>query len=227
MGTILTYASYISKQDNLLHTSLKVISADTLIAILAGIAILPAVFSFDINPEAGPGLAFLTLPKVFQNLPAGEIWAILFFILLTFAALTSSISLLEVSVSYLVEEKNIKRTYATIIATCLITFLGSFCTLSFGPLKEIQIFGLNLFEVCDYFSSNILLPMGGFLLCIIIPLLDFVFIYLGFLGIKNLWATFKADNINYYPSEYTYVVIPIIYLSGCCVCSYMEAIANP
>ncbi len=166
MGTILTYASYISKQDNLLHTSLKVISADTLIAILAGIAILPAVFSFDINPEAGPGLAFLTLPKVFQNLPAGEIWAILFFILLTFAALTSSISLLEVSVSYLVEEKNIKRTYATIIATCLITFLGSFCTLSFGPLKEIQIFGLNLFEVCDYFSSNILLPMGGFLLCI-------------------------------------------------------------
>ena len=166
MGSILTYSSYISKKDNLLHTSLKVITADTLVAILAGIAILPAVFSFNINPEAGPGLAFLTLPKVFQNLPAGEIWAILFFILLTFAALTSAISLLEVSVSYLVEEKKIKRTPATLIATCIITFLGSFCTLSFGPLREMQLFGLNLFEVLDYLCSNILLPVGGILLSI-------------------------------------------------------------
>ncbi len=163
---MLTYASYIPKNDNLVGISLKVIFTDTLVAILAGIAILPAVFSFDIDPQAGPGLVFLTLPKVFQSLPAGQIWAILFFILLTFAALTSAISLLEVPVAYLVEEKKIRRPLASLIATFAITFLGSFNTLSFGPLKEVHLFGMSFFEACDYLCSNILLPIGGILICI-------------------------------------------------------------
>lgn len=166
MGILLTYASYIPKNDNLVGISLKVIFTDTLVAILAGIAILPAVFSFDIDPQAGPGLVFLTLPKVFQSLPAGQIWAILFFILLTFAALTSAISLLEVPVAYLVEEKKIQRPLASLIATFAITFLGSFNTLSFGPLKEVHLFGMSFFEACDYLCSNILLPIGGILICI-------------------------------------------------------------
>lgn len=166
MGILLTYASYIPKNDNLVGISLKVIFTDTLVAILAGIAILPAVFSFDIDPQAGPGLVFLTLPKVFQSLPAGQIWAILFFILLTFAALTSAISLLEVPVAYLVEEKKIRRPLASLIATFAITFLGSFNTLSFGPLKEVHLFGMSFFEACDYLCSNILLPIGGILICI-------------------------------------------------------------
>lgn len=166
MGILLTYASYIPKNDNLAKISLKVIITDTLVAILAGTAILPAVFSFNINPQAGPGLVFLTLPKVFQGLPAGEIWAILFFILLTFAALTSAISLLEVPVAYLVEEKKLKRPVATLIATLIITFIGSFNTLSFGPLGNVQIFGMSIFETCDYICSNILLPLGGILICI-------------------------------------------------------------
>lgn len=166
MGTLLTYASYISKNDNLSSISLKVIVTDTLVAVLAGVAILPAVFSFHINPEAGPGLVFLTLPKVFQGLPGGMLWAILFFILLTFAALTSAISLLEVPVAYLTEEKKIKRPLATLLITLIITFIGSFNTLSFGLLGHIQIFGLNIFEACDYLCSNLLLPSGGILLCI-------------------------------------------------------------
>lgn len=166
MGILLTYASYIPKNDNLVGISLKVIFTDTLVAILAGIAILPAVFSFDIDPQTGPGLVFLTLPKVFQSLPAGQIWAILFFILLTFAALTSAISLLEVPVAYLVEEKKIRRPLASLIATFAITFLGSFNTLSFGPLKEVHLFGMSFFEACDYLCSNILLPIGGILICI-------------------------------------------------------------
>ena len=166
MGILLTYASYIPKNDNLTGISLKVIITDTLVAILAGIAILPAVFSFHIDPQAGPGLVFLTLPKVFQGLPAGEIWAILFFILLTFAALTSAISLLEVPVAYLVEEKKLKRPWATVIATLVITCIGSFNTLSFGPLRHVQIFGMSLFDACDYLCSNILLPLGGILICI-------------------------------------------------------------
>lgn len=166
MGILLTYASYIPKSDNLASISLKVIITDTLVAILAGVAILPAVFSFNINPEAGPGLVFLTLPKVFQSLPGGAIWAVLFFILLTFAALTSSISLLEVPVAYLVEEKKLKRPVATLIATLVITFIGSFNTLSFGPLSNYRIFGLSIFDACDYLCSNILLPLGGILICI-------------------------------------------------------------
>ena len=166
MGILLTYASYIPKSDNLTSISLKVIITDTLVAILAGIAILPAVFSFLIDPQAGPGLVFLTLPKVFQGLPAGQLWATLFFILLTFAALTSSISLLEVPVAYLVEEKKLKRPVATMITTLFITSIGSFNTLSFGPLRDTKIFGMSIFNTCDYLCSNILLPIGGILICI-------------------------------------------------------------
>lgn len=166
MGVLLTYASYIRKEDNLNHISLQVITTDTLVAVLAGVAILPAVFSFHIDPQAGPGLVFLTLPKVFLSMPFGELWAILFFVLLTFAALTSAISLLEVVVAYMVEEKKMSRLKATIITTVSITTLGVFSTLSFGPLSHIRIFGLSIFDTFDFVSSNILLPAGGILLCI-------------------------------------------------------------
>ena len=166
MGVLLTYASYIRKDDNLNSISLQVITTDTLVAILAGMAILPAVFSFHIDPQAGPGLVFLTLPKIFLSMPFGQLWSILFFVLLTFAALTSAISLLEVTVAYMVEEKKMSRLKATIITTLIITTLGIFCTLSFGPLRHIRLFGLSIFDTFDFISSNILLPLGGILLCI-------------------------------------------------------------
>lgn len=166
MGVLLTYASYISKKENLTRISLQVITTDTLVAVLAGVAILPAVFAFGIDPQAGPGLVFLTLPKVFQSMPLGYVWALLFFILLTFAALTSAISLLEVVVAYLVEEKKQSRLKATVITTLSIGLLGVFSTLSFGPLKNIQVFGLSIFETFDFISSNLLLPLGGILICI-------------------------------------------------------------
>lgn len=166
MGVLLTYASYIRKEDNLNHISLQVISTDTLVAVLAGVAILPAVFAFHIDPQAGPGLVFLTLPKVFLSMPFGQLWSVLFFLLLTFSALTSAISLLEVVVAYMVEEKKMSRIRATIITTLGITTLGVFSTLSFGPLKDIEFFGLSIFDSFDFISSNILLPAGGILLCI-------------------------------------------------------------
>lgn len=166
MGVLLTYASYIPKSENLTHISLQVIGTDTLVAILSGIAILPAVFAFGINPQSGPSLVFLTLPKVFQSMPLGYIWAVLFFILLTFAALTSAISLLEVSVAYLVEEKKVSRLNATLITTLSISFIGIFSTLSFGPLKDFRIFGLSVFDTFDFITSNLLLPLGGILICI-------------------------------------------------------------
>lgn len=166
MGVLLTYASYIRKSENLTQISLQVITTDTLVAVLAGIAILPAVFAFGINPQSGPGLVFLTLPKVFQSMAFGEVWSILFFILLTFAALTSAISMLEVIVAYLVEEKKMSRLKATILTTVSVSLLGVFSTLSFGPLSHVSLFGLSIFDTFDFVSSNILLPLGGILLCI-------------------------------------------------------------
>ena len=166
MGVLLTYASYIKKDENLTSISLQVICADTLIAVLAGIAIFPAVFAFNIAPDSGPGLVFLTLPQVFQSMAFGQLWAILFFLLLTMAALTSSISLLEVIVAFFVEEKHISRRKATVISTLIVTIFGILCTLSFGPLKEVHIGNLSIFGIFDYISSNILLPVGGILISI-------------------------------------------------------------
>ena len=166
MGVLLTYASYIKKDENLTSISLQVICADTLIAVLAGIAIFPAVFAFNIAPDSGPGLVFLTLPQVFQSMAFGQLWAILFFLLLTMAALTSSISLLEVIVAFFVEEKHISRRKATVISTVIVTIFGILCTLSFGPLKEVHIGNLSIFGIFDYISSNILLPVGGILISI-------------------------------------------------------------
>jgi NSS family neurotransmitter:Na+ symporter len=168
MGTLITYGSYIGDQNNLAKTALQVTIADTLIAILAGIAIFPAVFAFGIEPSSGPGLVFITLPNVFQQMPGGFFFAILFFLLLTVAALTSSISILEVVVAYFREELKIKRTFATILATVLIAIVGVFCSLSMGLFKEQTLFGLNFFDLLDWISANMLLPLGGLFISLFI-----------------------------------------------------------
>ncbi len=161
MGTIITYGSYINKKNNLIHTAIQVTVADTVIALLAGIAIFPAVFAFGIEEASGPGLVFITLPNVFELMPGGYFFSILFFVLLTIAALTSSISILEVAVSYFSEELKIKRRNATILATVLISFLGILCSLSMGIMKDVTFFDLNFFDLLDWISANMLLPLGG------------------------------------------------------------------
>lgn len=168
MGALMTYASYISKSENLSQISIRVAVADTMVAILAGIAILPAVFAFGVNPASGPNLVYITLPQVFQSMPLGYIWGLLFFILLSFAALTSAISLLEVCVAYMTEELKLKRVSATLISTSIITLLGMLCTLSFGPLNNAKVINHTFFEIFDMFSSNIVLPTGGILVCIFV-----------------------------------------------------------
>ncbi len=161
MGTIITYGSYINKKNNLIHTAIQVTVADTVIALLAGISIFPAVFAFGIEEASGPGLVFITLPNVFELMPGGYFFSILFFVLLTIAALTSSISILEVAVAYFSEELKIKRRNATILATVLISFLGVLCSLSMGIFKDYTLFGLNFFDLLDWISANMLLPLGG------------------------------------------------------------------
>jgi NSS family neurotransmitter:Na+ symporter len=161
MGTLITYGSYINKQNNLVNTAIEVTAADTVIALLAGIAIFPAVFAFNIEPGQGVGLIFVTLPNVFMQMPGGYFFSILFFLLLTIAALTSAISILEVVVAYFSEELKLKRNAATIIATLMITFLGIICSLSLGIYSDYEIAGRNFFDLLDHISANILLPVGG------------------------------------------------------------------
>ena len=160
-GTIMTYASYVSKKENIMTQSTATAVSDLMFALIAGIAIMPAVFAFGISPQAGPGLVFETLPYVFGQMPAGGLVAILFFTALLVAALTSSISMLEVAVAYLVEEKNFTRVKACILLFVLCWVVGAVCSLSFGPLSDVKIGDGNLFDFFDNLSSNILMTLGS------------------------------------------------------------------
>ncbi len=166
MGCMITYGSYISKKNHLSHTVVEVTMMDTLIAVLAAVAIFPAVFSLGINPGYGPELVFITLPNVFANMPGGYFWSILFFILLCVAALTSAISLMEVIVAYLVEEMKLKRLTATIWVSVIIIFFGVLASLSFGAWKEVKIFNMGFFDLFDNITSKIFMPLGGLLISV-------------------------------------------------------------
>ena len=168
MGALITYGSYISKKDNLASTSLSVVVTDTLVAILAGVVIFPAAFTFGIQPEAGAGLAFNTLPMIFEQMTGGVFFCVIFFILLAIAALTSTISLLEVIAAFLSEEHGIKRNTAIWIGTLVSLFFGVFCTLSLRT-GSVFVFGdMTFFDFMDKFSANYLLPIGALLIVIFV-----------------------------------------------------------
>ena len=160
-GTIMTYASYVDKKENPLFQSTATAVSDLMFALIAGVAIMPAVFAFGLDPQSGPGLVFETLPYVFSQMPAGGVIAIVFFIALLVAALTSSISMLEVAVAYLVEEKGLKRVSASLIVFAGCWVVGVLCSLSFGPLSGVKIAGLSIFDFFDSISSNILMTLGS------------------------------------------------------------------
>jgi NSS family neurotransmitter:Na+ symporter len=168
MGALITYGSYIKKKDNLTSTAFSVVLADTLIAVLAGLVIFPAAFSFGICPTAGMGLVFNTIPMIFNQMTGGYIFCIIFFVLLAIAALTSTISLLEVVVAYLSEELHINRKWSTVWACVATLFIGSFASLSLMENTPFAIGGRTVFDLMDFVSSNILLPLGGVLIVIFV-----------------------------------------------------------
>jgi NSS family neurotransmitter:Na+ symporter len=135
--------------------------ADLLVSILAGIAIFPAVFSFGFQPDAGPSLLFITIPAVFASMPFGNIFMVLFFILAGIAATGAMISLLEVPVAYLEERYAMTRKRATISVSLLLALFGSTAALSNSTLANVSIFGKSFFDLYDFLSSNLLLPLGG------------------------------------------------------------------
>ncbi len=168
MGCLITYASYFKKDTPIVKTSVITASLDTLVAILAGVIIFPAVFTYGMEPAAGPKLVFEILPSIFLHLKGGMIWSALFFILLFVASLTSTISICEVIITYMIDELHFSRKKAVTLNIILAIVLASLCSLSFGPLKNIQILGANIFDMFDYTASNIFLPLGGMLVSIFV-----------------------------------------------------------
>ncbi|HUU01212.1 MAG TPA: sodium-dependent transporter [Myxococcota bacterium] len=171
MGAMLTYGSYLGKKTDLVKASAMVCSLDTLIALMACLIIFPVVFSFGFEPNQGPGLVFKTIPVVFSQITGGELLAILFFLLLAFAALTSAISLLEVVTSHFIDSFGWSRKKATLIPGALIFIFGIPSALAgsegiFGSWKSIV--GKNFFDTVDYLASNWMLPMGGILIAVFI-----------------------------------------------------------
>ena len=168
MGCLITYSSYFGKQTNLQTTAIQVTLLDTLVAVLAGVMIFPAVFSFGIAPTAGPELVFITLPNVFEQMPFGNLWSLVFFVLLALAALTSTISLHEVATAYMHEEWQMTRSRAAVYVSLGVLFFGSISSLSMGVLSEYTIGGLNFFDLLDYITAKIMLPLGGMLICLFV-----------------------------------------------------------
>ena len=166
MGVMITYGSYLDKKTNLFSSTGTVALLDMGIAILAGIAIFPAVFAMGIEPSSGAGLTYVALPLVFSKLPFGAVLSTLFFLLLSIAALTSAISLLEVMVSFATDELKWVRSRATVIMAAFAFLIGVPAALSFGVWQEVKIFGLNFFDLYDYLTANILLPVGGILIAL-------------------------------------------------------------
>jgi NSS family neurotransmitter:Na+ symporter len=163
MGAMITYGSYLPAKENLTSATLYVVLFDTLIALLMGLVIFPAVFAMGLEPTEGPGLVFSVLPAVFTGMPMGWIASIIFFTLLAIAALTSAISLLEVVVAYFIDQKGWGRQKAVLVMGLVIFVLGVPSGLSFGLLADAKLFGMTFFDHVDNISSNYLLPIGGML----------------------------------------------------------------
>ncbi|MCX7095303.1 MAG: sodium-dependent transporter [Methylobacter sp.] len=166
MGAIMIYGSYLPKDVSIAKTVYLIAGTDTVVALLAGIAIFPIVFAAGLEPAAGPGLIFQTLPIAFGNMTGGWLFGILFFVMLVFAALSSSISLIEPAVAWLVENKDMSRQQACIWSGGITWLLGFGTVLSFNLWSEFKIFDRTLFQLLDYLTASLMLPIGGFCIAI-------------------------------------------------------------
>jgi len=175
LGTacLCTYASYFTKDTNLLRSASQIAVIDTLIAVLSGLMIFPAAFSVGVNPDSGPSLIFITLPNVFQQafsaIPAlGYVVSIMFYALLVFAALTSTISMHEIGTAFFTEEFELPRKKSAWVQTIVAGIICVFCSLSVGAYSDLQLMGFSLMDFCDRLTANFLLPLGAMLACLFV-----------------------------------------------------------
>ena len=199
MGAIITYGSYVDRKQNLFVSALSITALDTLVALMAGLAMFPAVFAQGFDPAAGPGLVFKVIPTVFNQIPMGTFWAALFFILLMVAALTSGISLLEVVTAYFVDERKWSREKATVVFGGVIFLLGSLCAISVADWNRLSwlqkiletVFGEtkgSFFDVLDNLATNWMLPLGGL----------FISLFVGWIwGTKNATDEIRQGSHNF------------------------------
>lgn len=166
MGAIMAYGAYLPEETSITGASAAVVTADTVIAILAGLAIFPLVFANGLDPADGPGLVFQTLPLAFGQMAGGVFFSTIFFVLLAFAAWTSAIGLMEPAVAWMVEHYNRTRAQATVIIGVLIWAIGFASVLSFNVLADTKFLAGTIFDNIDYLTSNIMLPLGGLLITI-------------------------------------------------------------
>lgn len=169
MGCMITYGSYLNKKENLQSNALIVTIMDTGVAILAGLAIFPALFAFGMEPAEGPGLVFVVVPSIFAEMgSAGVLFSTVFFVALTVAALTSSVSLLEVVVAYLIDQRNMERKPAVFISSAIMIATGILASLSLGSMSGVKLFGVGVFDFFDILTDKIFLAIGGMLLAIFV-----------------------------------------------------------
>ena len=158
---LITYSSYFKDDSPLMKDAVTISGLDTLVAILSGIVIFPAVFSFGMEPGAGPKLIFEILPTIFQQMPGGTIWATLFFVLLFFASITSTISLSEIPITFMVDEYKFSRGKALLITAVLMSVVAVVSALSFSSLSDVTILGKNIFDFLDFVGPNFFMLLGG------------------------------------------------------------------
>ena len=168
MGCMLTYGSYVSDDTNIVSSALSVVGLTVLSCTMSGLMILPAVFSIGLDPAEGPGLSFITMPAVFAHMGGAQFFAVMFFFLLFVAAITSAVSLMEVVVSFLIDEFAVTRTRAVVLMTALIFSLGVAASLSLGIWGGYTLFGKNLFELLDYVTCHIMMPFGGVMISLLV-----------------------------------------------------------
>jgi len=168
MGTMLTYGSYFRDDQNIPWTAARVMLADLSVSLLAGIAIFPAVFTFGFAPSAGPSLVFMTIPAVFTSMPGGVVFMTIFFFITAIASVGAILSLLEVPAAILSERYGLSRKTAALATVAAIALLGVPASLSQSVMENVKLFGLNPFDLFDYLSSNVLLPLGGILICLFV-----------------------------------------------------------
>jgi NSS family neurotransmitter:Na+ symporter len=165
---MITYGSYFRDDQNIPGTAIRVAFSDLAVSLLAGIAIFPAVFAFGYEPNAGPSLLFLTIPSVFASMPLGNIFMVIFFLLTAIASIGAQISLVEVPVAFLEEKFHLSRRTASIATILAIALVGTLAALSNSLLADVKLFGMTFFDLFDYTTSNILLPLGGLFIAIFI-----------------------------------------------------------
>jgi NSS family neurotransmitter:Na+ symporter len=199
MGSLMVYGSYLPDDTSIFQVSSAVAFSDTLVAILAGIIIFPIVFTYNLDPNtAGPGLIFETLPIAFGSMHYGTIISTAFFVLLFFAAITSSISLIEPAITFVVEKFYVSRLYATNILGVVTWFLGIFTVLSFNNLSEFTFFGMTIFDNLDYLTSKIMLPLGGLLMAL----------FVGYVVKKSIVE--RELNANKKLVEFWFIIIKVL-----------------